>query len=162
MAVVKIRRLYISQAHNFFGHHGRAAGTEPMLRMHEVECVAGKGLRGDRFFAYKRHYKGQITFFSWEVFEDLCLAFDEREKSPSVFRRNAIVTGADLNTLIGKPFEVQGVRFLGTEEASPCYWMNEAFHEGAHGALKGRGGLRAEILSDGVLREDDPGDDGQL
>jgi hypothetical protein len=30
--------------------------------------------------------------------------------------------------------------------------MNTAFHPGAEDALKGRGGLRAKILSDGVLR----------
>lgn len=133
-----------------------------MVRVREVACVAGKGLLGDRFFDYKRDYKGQITFFSWGVYEDLCLTFGEHDKPPSVFRRNAVVTDVDLRSLIGKPFEVQGIRFLGTEEASPCYWMNEAFHEGTHEALEGRGGLRARILSDGVLHEDDGGDDEQL
>jgi MOSC domain-containing protein YiiM len=58
----------------------------------------------------------------------------------------------DLNTLIGVEFEVQGVRFLGSAECSPCYWMDRAFAPGAEAALKGRGGLRAKILSDGVLR----------
>jgi MOSC domain-containing protein YiiM len=47
---------------------------------------------------------------------------------------------------------VQGVRFLGTQESTPCYWMNQAFAEGAEEALKGHGGLRAKILSDGILR----------
>jgi MOSC domain-containing protein YiiM len=56
-----------------------------------------------------------------------------------------------LNALIGKEFEVQGVRFLGTEEAKPCYWMDTAFGEGAQEALKGRGGLRVKVLSDGWL-----------
>ena len=58
----------------------------------------------------------------------------------------------DLNTLIGKEFEVQGVRFLGTQESAPCYWMNTVFAPGAEEALEGHGGLRAKILSDGVLR----------
>jgi MOSC domain-containing protein YiiM len=47
---------------------------------------------------------------------------------------------------------VQGVRFLGTEESKPCYWMNQAFGEGAEAALQGHGGLRARILADGILR----------
>ena len=57
------------------------------------------------------------------------------------------------NTLVGAEFEVQGVRFAGTEECRPCHWMNQAFgDERVEGWLKGRGGLRARILTDGVLR----------
>jgi hypothetical protein len=32
--------------------------------------------------------------------------------------------------------------------------MNQAFCEGAESAMKGRGGLRARILTDGLLRVD--------
>ena len=74
--------------------------------------------------------------------------------APSVYRRNVITRGVDLNTLIGVEFEIQGVRFLGNSECSPCYWMDQAFGPGAEAALKGRGGLRAKILTDGVLRVD--------
>ena len=74
------------------------------------------------------------------------------DKAPSALRRNVITQGADLNSLIGLEFEVQGVRFRGTEECSPCYWMDFAFAPGAASLLKGRGGLRAMILSDGCLR----------
>jgi len=70
----------------------------------------------------------------------------------AVFRRNAITTGVDLNVLIGEEFQIQGIHFRGTEECRPCYWMDEAFAPGAFNFLKGRGGLRAEILSDGILR----------
>jgi len=69
----------------------------------------------------------------------------------ALVRRNAITEGVDLNELIGPEFEVRGVRFRGTEECRPCYWMDRAFGPGAHQFLKGRGGLRARILSDGEL-----------
>ncbi|HXQ02714.1 MAG TPA: hypothetical protein VN801_07065, partial [Candidatus Udaeobacter sp.] len=59
--------------------------------------------------------------------------------------------GFDLNEFIGKEFEIQGVRFYGTEESAPCYWMDGAFATGAEDFLKGRGGLRAKILTDGKL-----------
>jgi MOSC domain-containing protein YiiM len=72
--------------------------------------------------------------------------------SPSLARRNVITRGVDLNDLIDQEFEVQGVRFFGTEECRPCYWMDRAFAPGTQEFLKGRGGLRARILSDGVLR----------
>ena len=147
-----IVHLYISPAHNFVGHHNQPPGDAPMIEVNELECVAGHGLRGDRYFGHKENYKGQVTFFSQEVYEKLCERLNVGDKNASVFRRNIIVKGVSLNDLIGTEFTLQGVRFQGTEESAPCHWMNTAFAEGALEALKGAGGLRARVLSDGVLR----------
>ncbi len=155
---MRLLHLYLSPDHNFFGHHGKPAGNAEVAEVDEVECVAGKGLVGDRFFGWKEDYKGQITFFEQEVYQRLCEQFDVQGIPPSVFRRNVITEGVDLNDWIGKEFEVQGVRFLGTEESRPCYWMNQAFAEGAEKAMKGFGGLRAKILSNGLLKKDGPAD----
>jgi hypothetical protein len=70
-ASIRIQHLYVSQGHNFFGHHGGPAGQHPEVEGDEVGCVAGQGIRGDRFFGHKAGYKGQITFFAWEIFEAL-------------------------------------------------------------------------------------------
>jgi MOSC domain-containing protein YiiM len=155
---VEILHLYISTAHNFFGHHGRAADEYPTQEVDSIECVAGHGIRGDRFFDYRENYKGQITFFADEVYRALCERFGVFHKAPSVLRRNAITRGIDLNTLIGSEFEVQGVRLRGIEECRPCYWMDNAFAPGAEKFLRGKGGLRARILSDGELRITTPPD----
>jgi MOSC domain-containing protein YiiM len=149
---VAVRRLYIAAAHNFFGHHGRPPGENSIVEVPEVECIAGRGLRGDRFFDFKENYKGQITFFAWETYEAICRELAVRDRTPSVFRRNVVTTGVDLNGLIGQEFQIQGVRFRGTEECRPCYWMDQAFAPGAKEFLKGRGGLRAVILDNGILR----------
>lgn len=150
--MIEILRLYVSPGHNFFGHHGQPAGQEPIFEVPSVECVAGRGLRGDRFFDFKDDYKGQITFFAWEVYEDLCRHLGIHNKHIGVLRRNAITRKIDLNTLVGREFQVQGLWFQGMAECSPCYWMNTAFGPGAEDALRGRGGLRARILTSGVLR----------
>ena len=149
---VEICHLYISHGHNFFGHHGREPDNHPMIEVPEIECVAGRGIRGDRFFNYRDDYKGQITFFSLEVFDELCRALQVKGVPPSGVRRNVFTRNVDLNELIGKAFELQGVRFHGTEESRPCHWMNGAIAPGAEDFLKGRGGLRARILTDGMLR----------
>jgi len=117
-----------------------------------IECVAGRGIHGDRYFDFKDNYKGQITFFSLEVFDELCGKLELRDCSPALVRRNVMTRDTDLNDLIGQDFEVQGVHFLGTQECAPCYWMDRAIAPGAEEFLKGRGGLRARILSDGELR----------
>ena len=146
-----ILRIFVSPGHNYFGHHGKPADQHPVVEVSEIECVAGRGIRGDRFFDYKDNYKGQITFFEWEVYQDLCRQLGVRVKSPGVLRRNAVTCGLDLNALIGQEFELQGVGFQGIAECKPCYWMDQAFAPGAEAALQGRGGLRARILTNGRL-----------
>src|SRR5213080_2595159 len=123
-----------------------------MIEVPTIECIAGRGIRGDRYFDFKDDYKGQITFFSQEVFGELGNAMQLLDASPTLARRNVISRGVDLNELIGMEFEVQGVRFFGMEECRPCYWMDGAFAPGAQEFLKGRGGLRAKILTNGRLR----------
>jgi hypothetical protein len=63
---MKIEAIYVSPGHNFFGRHGQPAEQHAIATVETVECVAGRGLRGDRFFDYKAGYAGQITFFSLE------------------------------------------------------------------------------------------------
>ncbi|HWX18900.1 MAG TPA: MOSC domain-containing protein [Candidatus Binatia bacterium] len=123
-----------------------------MIEVNQIECVAGRGIRGDRFFDFKENYKGQITFFCVEVFEALRRELNLPQVQPSATRRNLLVAGMDLNELIGAEFEFHGVRFTGVEECKPCYWMNSALGPGAEDWLQGRGGLRARILTDGILR----------
>ncbi|HXP59685.1 MAG TPA: hypothetical protein VN829_04290 [Dongiaceae bacterium] len=152
--MIRVHHLFISPGHSFFGHHGKPAGQYPVLERDRLECVAGRGIRGDRFFDYKENYKGQITFFSVEVLEALRKELNLPQAPPSATRRNAFLSGVDLNALIGAEFEVQGLRFLGVEECRPCYWMNSALGPGAEQWLVGRGGLRARILTDGWLRQE--------
>jgi MOSC domain-containing protein YiiM len=146
-----IRQIFISPGHNFVGHHGRPPGEFPLVEVSKVECVAGLGLRGDRYFDFRENYKGQVTFFSAEVFEKLCANFGIKDKPAGVLRRNVIVSGVDLLSLIGQEFEIQGVRFRGTQHCAPCEWMNTAFAPGAEQFLKDNAGLRARILTDGTV-----------
>ncbi len=93
---MEIRHLFISPAHNYVGHFGGPAGTHPIVEVDEVECVAGSGIRGDRYFDYKPDFKGQITFFEIETHERLCDEFAVFDKGPDVYRRNVFVEGRDL------------------------------------------------------------------
>ena len=68
-----------------------------------------------------------------------------------MLRRNVIVSGVDLNDLIGEEFSIQGVRLRGTGHCRPCYWLDQAFAPGTEDFLEGNGGLRAEILTDGAI-----------
>jgi MOSC domain-containing protein YiiM len=151
-----LQRIYLSVGHSYVGRHGLGSVPRPIEDVETVECVAGRGLCGDRFFDHKENFKGQVTLFSTEVFAELCTALNPPHAKPAALRRNLLVGGMDLNDLIGREFELQGVRFAGVEECRPCYWMDEALGPGAEAWLRGRGGLRCRILSDGWLRRIEP------
>ena len=114
---MKIAALYISEDHNFFGHHGKPAGENSTRFVSEVECITGRGLRGDRFLDYKENYAGQICFFDEAVHRRLLRELRPGPRSPAAYRRNVITRGVDLNSLIGQEFTIQGVRFLGVAES---------------------------------------------
>ena len=125
--------------------------TDPSEQIDEAEFVAGKGIRGDRYFGFQENYKAQVTFFDHAVHEAVLEKFGVSRK-PQVYRRNVLTSGIDLNELVGKSFSIGNVRFIGVEECSPCYWMDQAVAPGTEEFLKGRGGLRTRILESGRLQ----------
>ena len=146
--------IWISPGNDFRGHHGADRGGHGIAGLSEVACVAGMGLRGDRYFGYKPDFKGQVTFFEAAAVDAVREHFNCPDLSSSVFRRNLIVRGVELAAWVGKRFRFQGIEFEASEECKPCYWMDQAVAPGAEEFLRTRfrGGLRARILSDGMLR----------
>ncbi len=146
-------QIFISPGHDYWGRRGEGRLQNGIQECQSVECVAGRGLVGDRYFDYRKDFKGQVTFFELETVE----AIRERAKLPnlpaSVFRRNLIVSGVRLKGLMGKQFLFQGVEFEGSQECKPCHWMDRVVDEGTEAFMKSefRGGLRAKIISSGVL-----------
>lgn len=148
----KILHLYTSPGHNYVGHHGKEPGEYPIEEQETLELVAGKGITGDRYFDWKEDYKGQITFFDQAVVQAVRDEIGQPELPACTFRRNVIIEGVDLNSLIGKTFSLGESEFIGVEECSPCYWMDYATHsESVKALLKDRGGLRCRILKDSTL-----------
>ena len=161
---VTIHHIYISPGHNYFGHQPNALGTHPTQDVAEVRAVAGQGLEGDRFFGLRPDFDGQVTFFSLEVFQFLAAALGNEQLSTALPRRNVIIEGVPLNQLIGHSFSLQStdgstadlpIHFRGVRHCHPCRWMDIAVGPGALSFLKGRGGLRAQIISDGLLKKGD-------
>jgi MOSC domain-containing protein YiiM len=131
---IHIEHIFISPDHNYVGHFGGPAGTEPAIAKSAVRLIAGRGIAGDRYALREEGHPKQITFFDIDIVEALSDEFGHRV-APEKVRRN-----------------VYGIRFHGVDDCKPCFWMNEAVAPGAEEFLQGRGGLRARILDDGQLR----------
>jgi MOSC domain-containing protein YiiM len=151
-SVINILNIWISPGHDFVGRHGKDPLRHEVREVNEAHLVAGKGIEGDRYFAHREDYKGQITFFSESVARQLEATLECKPLDRSVMRRNVLIDGVDLNALVGKRFQIGDVLLTGSEECAPCYWMDRAVKPGAHSFLKGNGGLRCRIEHGGLLR----------
>ena len=132
----------------------------PVSRHPAVKVEAGRGIVGDRHYHRSTQPAEQITLIENEQ----VTAFSQKhgvEVEAGSLRRNLITEGIDLNALEGREFSVGGVRMRGIELCEPCAVLGRLLAGPGLSpaevvrALVGRGGLRAEILDSGVLREGD-------
>ena len=152
MTRVVIHSLYTSPGHNYFGHHGQAPSEHGIVEHEEVELVAGRGIPGDRFFDWKEDYKGQVTLIDRSVIDDIRQHAENPDLPSSAFRRNVVVSGIDLNRLVGRVFKLGDALLEGTQKCAPCYWMDDACGKpGTEKLMHDRGGLRCKILESGHI-----------
>jgi len=131
--------------------------TSPMESRTAVRAVPGRGLEGDRYFI------GAGTFSPNPQKADFEITLIEKEKvdefardsglpfSASQARRNIVTEGVDLNALVGREFYAGQVRLRGIRLCEPCAHLAKmSFPETLKG-LAHRGGLRAQILSEGNI-----------
>ena len=124
----------------------------------EVKAMAGAGLDGDPYAAEgttNEPGKGyQLTLISREELEEI--AAEGVTLRPGQSRRQIETRGIDLKSLIGKRFRVGDVECQGIRICAPCQKLQNMTGKPVLLALKGRGGLRADIVSTGVIRLGDP------
>lgn len=149
----QVMEIIISPGHDYWVKRGEPPLQHGTTSVATVDCLAGRGLRGDRYAEKRHNHKGQVTFISWHSIDEIRRRFDLPDLPATAFRRNLIVSGINLAELVGRRFNIQGVEFEGTEECRPCGWMDRVIADGARTFMQEnfRGGLRAKILSDGVL-----------
>jgi hypothetical protein len=144
---IVLHRLFCSPAHNYFTRPRFEAGGAPTELLDSVRLEAGFGIPGDRFYASRY----PVTFFSLEVAEAIAERFPAASDL-SLFRRNIIISGINLNELIGERFAINDAAFEGISHCSPCPWMDAVMGKGTYKMMAGRGGLRARVTSGGTLK----------
>jgi MOSC domain-containing protein YiiM len=75
--------------------------------------------------------------------------------SPAEARRNLVTQGVSLNDLMGKEFYIGEVRVKGIRLCHPCQHLQQVTGKAVLAGLDQCGGLRADILSEGVIRVGD-------
>ncbi len=134
-----------------------------MVEIDRAVARADRGLEGDRYFNQRgtfsnAHGRGHdLTLIEAEVLDSLTLPAGRL--APAEARRNLVTRGVDLNALVGKHFRVGRVECFGQRLCEPCAHLERltaaAGKTGTLRALIHKGGLRADVLSDGEIRVGD-------
>ena len=140
--------------------HIAPEAKEPMQSVAEARVVSGKGLEGDRYF----HGRGtwspdprngrHVTLIESEALEAL-----QRESglelAPGASRRNVVTRGVPLNHLVGREFRIGQAVLRGMRLCEPCKHLEGLTQPGVSAALLHRGGLRTEVVQEGIIRVGD-------
>lgn len=134
---------------------------QPMVEVPQAQAVPGTGLEGDRYASGSGLYSNtpgtgrQVTLVEAEALE----ALNQEENlglEAIQTRRNLLTRGIPLNHLVEKEFRVGPVMLRGVRLCEPCDYLAGLTRPEVLPGLVHRGGLRADILSSGVIR---PGDE---
>lgn len=129
---------------------------EPAQLLESARALAGRGLEGDRHVAGTGTFPSGMPGSALTMIEaDVCESFDP-PLEPGEHRRNVVTRGIDLNRLVGHEFTIGRVRCRGMRLCEPCTVVQRYAERPVLRALVHRGGLRADILTDGEIRVGDP------
>jgi len=135
---------------------------QPMQAIEQAHAVPGRGIEGDRYHSGNGHFSKEgkksyeITLIEHEALIALKRDYGY-DLLPLDARRNIVTVGVPLNHLVWKEFYVGEVKLLGRRLCEPCFHLVKLTSN--HLALSGllhRGGLRAQIITEGVINLGDP------
>jgi MOSC domain-containing protein YiiM len=132
--------------------------TGPMRLVEEAQALTGRGLAGDRYAEKAGTFTPpggagsgyDLTLIQAEVLDELLLA-EGRRLGYAEARRNVITREINLNDLVGRRFRIGEAECFGQRLCEPCAHLERLTHKGALRGLIHRGGLRADILTDGSI-----------
>jgi MOSC domain-containing protein YiiM len=123
-----------------------------------AKTFAGRGLDGDRYAAGAGTFSPRagrrpgydLTLIAAEVLDELAAAGHALDFAGA--RRNVLTRGVDVNALVGRTFRIGEVVCQGSRLCEPCVHLDRLSGPGLLRPLIHRGGLRADILTDGEIR----------
>jgi MOSC domain-containing protein len=153
-------RLPIDEPYGQEWHAGRvaailtaAAAEGPLVRVESVEAVAGRGLKGDRYYDGRGTFSGrgrgyQLTLVEADALDSIDLPWE-------LARRNIVTRGIALNALVGHRFTIGAAECVGRRLAEPCSHLERLSRPGLLRPLVHRAGLRADIIEGGPISTGD-------
>ncbi len=135
--------------------HIAPAAAEPLMAVETVRAVPGKGLEGDRYFTQTGTFSKPSPDCEVTLIETEALQWLQQHQgislAPGANRRNIVTHGIALNDLVDREFRIGAVTLRGIRLCEPCAHLEKLTRPGVVPGLTHRGGLRAQILVEGVI-----------
>ncbi len=134
------------------------AAEAPMQLLEVAQARAGRGFDGDRYAAGAGTFTPRagrrpgydLTLIAAEVLDEMAAAGQALDFAGT--RRNVLTRGIDVNALVGRRFRIGDVLCEGRRLCEPCVHLDRLSGPGILRPLIHRGGLRADVLTDGEVR----------
>jgi MOSC domain-containing protein YiiM len=135
--------------------HLASAAKAPTRAVDQVQAIPGVGLESDRYALQQGTFSKpepdfELTLIEAEAIEALKREYGV-ELAPGEARRNLVTRGVPLNHLVGREFQIGEVKIRGIRLCEPCSHLQALVGRPVIKGLRHRGGLRAQILSQGVI-----------
>jgi MOSC domain-containing protein YiiM len=133
---------------------------EALRQIPSARIVVDRGLEGDRYFDCQGSFSKwpgggrAVTLIAVEAIEAIA-AEHGFDLSDGKHRRNLVTRGVNLDALVNKCFAINDVILIGNRLCAPCKYLERLIAPGLYEAIKGRGGLRADVLRSGEIKQGD-------
>jgi len=111
--------------------------------------ISMSGLEGDH---RGRPGKRAVTLIQFEHLPVIAALACRDEVTPAALRRNLAISGINLLTLKDQLFRIGPVELKGTGICAPCSRMEAELGFGGYNALRGHGGITAEVVREGMIK----------
>ena len=139
--------------------HIASAAKDPTRAVAQVQAIPGAGLEGDRYANQQGTFFKPLPDFELTLIEAEAMEALKRdygvELAPGETRRNIVTRDVPLNHLVGREFQIGEVKIRGLRLCEPCSHLETLAGRPLIKGLRHRGGLRAQILNQGVIRVGD-------
>ena len=115
---------------------------------------AGTGIDGEHH-AKSGRSKRQVTLIQAEHLPVIAAILKRDAIDPGLLRRNLVVSGINLIALKDRKFKIGEVLLEGTGPCDPCSRMEENLGPGGYNAMRGHGGITAQVLEGGDIQVGD-------
>jgi MOSC domain-containing protein YiiM len=139
--------------------HIASAAEVTTQSLNQARAIPGVGLEGDRYAKRQGTFFKPLPDFELTLIEAEAVEALKRDYgvdiTPGEARRNLVTRGVPLNHLVGQEFQIGEVKIRGIRLCEPCDHLQRLTGRPVLKGLSHRGGLRAQILTQGTIHVGD-------
>ena len=133
----------------------RPAKRQDMTEVENALLITDHGIESDHYCSGEIDGKRQVTLIQAEHLAIIAALCKQPQVHPAQLRRNLVISGINLASLKDRPFRLGNAELAGTGYCYPCSRMEENLGEGGYNAVKGHGGITAQVIQGGWISKGD-------